>query len=98
MSNRSADAFQDDVAMILRALGISDHARSISAHLVVQDEILPEIRRLVDVVTRFTSFEPADHICCMPAPGEEGCMCFEDDDDADEFEDDDDEEEFVVDL
>jgi hypothetical protein len=37
---------QNDVLELLRSLGISDHARNYSCHRVVQDEILPEIRRM----------------------------------------------------
>jgi hypothetical protein len=39
-------AFQDDIAAILRSLGISDHARPTSPHNVVLDEILPAIAAL----------------------------------------------------
>lgn len=42
----SPAAFQDDVRDLLLALGLSDHARPVSAHNVVQDEIIPAIRRL----------------------------------------------------
>lgn len=41
-----ACAIQEDVAAILRALGLSDHARPVSAHAVVHDEILPAIAAL----------------------------------------------------
>lgn len=41
-----ACAVQDDIAAILRALGLSDHARPVSAHAVVRDEILPAIAAL----------------------------------------------------
>lgn len=44
----SIDAIQNDVAELLRTLGLSDHARPVSPHAVVQDEILPAIRRLRD--------------------------------------------------
>lgn len=36
----------DDVLEMLRVLGIPDHARPVSCHRVVQDEILPEMRAL----------------------------------------------------
>lgn len=36
---------QHDIAAILRALGLGDHARPVSAHAVVLDEILPAIKR-----------------------------------------------------
>ncbi len=39
----------DDVLELLRALGVSDHARPYSCHRVVQDEILPAIRSLTKV-------------------------------------------------
>lgn len=38
--------FHDDVREMLLALGLGDHARPYSAHLVVRNEILPEIKRL----------------------------------------------------
>lgn len=37
------EVFNEDVAQILRALGLSDHARPVSAHEVVQTVILPAI-------------------------------------------------------
>lgn len=40
------DIAHDDIAAILRALDLWDHARPISTHSVVHDEILPTIRRL----------------------------------------------------
>lgn len=44
MSEKSAaEVYNEDVAQILRALGLSDHARPVSAHEVVQTEILPAI-------------------------------------------------------
>jgi hypothetical protein len=39
-------AMQDDVAATLRALGISDHARPVSPHQVMQDEVLPALAAL----------------------------------------------------
>lgn len=39
-----AEVFNDDVLELLRALGIPDHARPVSAHEVVQGEILPFLR------------------------------------------------------
>jgi hypothetical protein len=44
--NRASAAFQDDVAAILVALGLGDHARPMSAHSVVSEEIIPAIARL----------------------------------------------------
>lgn len=41
---------QDDVAELLRVLGISDHARPVSPHRVVQDEIIPAIKFLRDLM------------------------------------------------
>jgi hypothetical protein len=35
---------QDDLAAILRELGLGDHARPLSPHQVVQTEVLPMIR------------------------------------------------------
>lgn len=35
---------QDDLAAILRELGLGDHARSLSPHQVVRTEVLPLIR------------------------------------------------------
>ena len=40
------DAMQDDIAAVLRALGISDHARPMSPHQVMVDVIIPAIERL----------------------------------------------------
>lgn len=42
----SDEAIQDDVAAICRALGLGDHARSSSAHVVIHEEIIPAIQRL----------------------------------------------------
>lgn len=42
----NGEVYQDDVADLLRALGLSDHARPYSAHEVLQREILPRIREL----------------------------------------------------
>lgn len=43
---KSRQVQRDDVAAILRALGLGDHARTASCHEIVQGEILPEIARL----------------------------------------------------
>jgi hypothetical protein len=43
----ASEVMQDDLLEMLRALGLGDHARPDSPHFVVQDEILPAIRRLV---------------------------------------------------
>lgn len=40
------DVIQDDIAAILRALGLGDHARPVSPHSVVIDEIIPRIEGL----------------------------------------------------
>ncbi len=37
---------QDDVRALLLALGLSDHARPVSPHRVIVDEVLPAIRAL----------------------------------------------------
>lgn len=50
---------QDDIAEMLRALGIGDHARSMSPHRVVQDEVLPGIRRLVGDASLIESLRDA---------------------------------------
>ena len=42
------DVIHDDIAAILRELDLGDHARPISTHAVVHDEILPSIRLLQD--------------------------------------------------
>ena len=49
---------QDDIAAMLRALGIGDHARFISPHAVVVDEIIPAITAL----RAPTSPRPADQL------------------------------------
>lgn len=43
----STEGIIEDLGEILEALGLGNHARPISPHQVVQDEILPAIRRLV---------------------------------------------------
>ena len=42
----AADVMQDDIAEILRTLGLGDHARPLSPHEVVQQEILPMLREM----------------------------------------------------
>lgn len=42
------DAMQDDLAEILRTMGLSDHARPESPHEVMQGVVLPELRKLVE--------------------------------------------------
>jgi len=37
---------QDDIALLLRELGLGDHARPVSPHAVMVDEIAPAIRAL----------------------------------------------------
>lgn len=46
------DLIFEDLSAILRALGLGDHARPISAHDVVQREILPAIQGLRKIVER----------------------------------------------
>lgn len=43
--DNSVEVMNNDVLRILRALGLSDHARPYSCHRVVEDEILPAIER-----------------------------------------------------
>lgn len=53
----SMDAFQSDVADLLRALGLGDHARPVAPHSVVQGEIVPAIKSLAeDLVREFAEF------------------------------------------
>jgi len=40
-------AFQGDIAAILMSLGLGDHARPMSPHRVVRDEIIPAIEALL---------------------------------------------------
>lgn len=42
----TSQVMQDDVAAILRALGLGDHARSKSCHEIVRSEILPFIEKM----------------------------------------------------
>lgn len=42
----ATDEMQGDVRDLLLALGLGDHARPISPHRIVQDEILPAINAL----------------------------------------------------
>lgn len=47
---------QDDIAELLRALGLSDHARDASPHEVMTNEIIPAVKRaraVVEDVRRF---------------------------------------------
>jgi hypothetical protein len=41
-----ADVYQDDVRALLDALDLGTHARPVSPHMVVQDEVLPAVRKL----------------------------------------------------
>lgn len=41
------EAIRNDVAALLRAAGLPDHARDASPHQVIQQELLPEVQRLV---------------------------------------------------
>lgn len=45
-SQHSPEAMQSDLKLIMEALGISIHARPYSPHEVVQQEILPKIRKM----------------------------------------------------
>ena len=40
------ELIQDDVLLILRALGLGDHARPYSCHKVIIDEVLPAIEKI----------------------------------------------------
>lgn len=68
MSDDSTVA-QDDLAEILRALGLGDHARPESPHGVVQSKVLPAIRQLVaaDPCAEFP--DAPDPEPYRPAPG-----------------------------
>lgn len=58
-SLRAAQTFSDDVQALLEALGISIHARPISPHQVVIQEVLPAIRNLrASVVTASSKETP----------------------------------------
>lgn len=46
------DVYQDDVHDLLEALDLGTHARPVSPHMVVQEEVLPEVRRLREAVDR----------------------------------------------
>ena len=46
MSWKEREVALEDLRAILRALGLGGHARPISAHQVVHEEILPKIHRL----------------------------------------------------
>lgn len=41
-----SEVMQDDMAHLLRTLGLSDHARPESPHVVMVDEVIPEVLRL----------------------------------------------------
>jgi hypothetical protein len=51
-ARQQLDQVHDDLAAILRALGLGTHARPISSHDVVVQEVLPAIKHLVRHVTR----------------------------------------------
>lgn len=54
-------AMMDDIAAILRAVELGDHARPVSAHRVVRDEIIPAIERLRAAATAaLAAPRPAD--------------------------------------
>jgi chromosome segregation ATPase len=58
-------AAQRDLAAILRALGLGDHARVISSHYVVVEEVLPAIKHLrqqLDQVRALLERNPSDSI------------------------------------
>lgn len=46
------EAFQYDIAAILRALGLGDHVRPISPHQVVHEEVIPAIAMWSEIVNR----------------------------------------------
>jgi predicted regulator of amino acid metabolism with ACT domain len=46
--NVSMQVMQDDMAVLLRALGLSDHARNASPHEVMINEVIPAVRTLVE--------------------------------------------------
>lgn len=50
-SGDTSSLMQDDMAELLRALGLGDHARSISPHEVMQLEILPVVRLMMRRIT-----------------------------------------------
>lgn len=76
----NAAVIHADLAAILRALSLGDHARVVSPHWVVQQEVLPAIGRLTsdlaaarDEVGRLTSVcqegcDPVDGVCRATAP------------------------------
>lgn len=41
------EAMQNDVGELLRIIGVGDHARPVSSHIVMQDEIIPTVTALV---------------------------------------------------
>lgn len=51
--HRTCDPYpwQEDTAAILRALGLSDHARSVSCHEIIHTEIIPAINNLHSLLT-----------------------------------------------
>jgi ABC-type antimicrobial peptide transport system ATPase subunit len=58
---------QDDLAAVLRALGLGDHARPVSPHEVMRREVLPAIERL-QLTCRCCSRCPEAGTLPVPAP------------------------------
>lgn len=56
MDRTDIELMQNDVAELLRALGLGDHARPISCHDVIQEEILPSLREI------YTKHEEGMHV------------------------------------
>lgn len=61
---------QDDLAAILRLLGLGDHARPQSPHQVVQDEVLPTLRAWRVALEASGMAVPVEPGRYAPAPGE----------------------------
>ena len=61
---RLNDALQEDVAALLRALGVGDHARSVSPREVLHNEILPAIEALSGGMPKLVQAAPG-----KPGPG-----------------------------
>lgn len=57
----ASELMQDDMIELMEALGISTHARPVSPHRVMQDEILPAVREM-RIRAKQTSVREADPI------------------------------------
>lgn len=80
----ASEVMQDDMAHLLRTLGLSDHARPQSPHRVMVDEVIPEVLRLRKDTERLDEYrqraqaEPAPmdcdcrsvdpRLCASPSP------------------------------